>query len=135
MIDNRLGYLCSCGQYHEPEYGQLHIGLKYSSTSADPVPTSGCFRRGIGRNEIAAMRICYELVNAQREYFAESPDGEVKQYAQKFVSDKGTHNGLYWDTERGEPDSPIGPHLAYAGGDPRAQTQELIRFMATISRS
>jgi Protein of unknown function (DUF2950) len=73
--------------------------------------------RRIGRNEIAAMRICHELVNAQREYFAESPDGEVKQYAQKFVSDEGKHNGLYWQTKGVESESPIGPHLAYAGGD------------------
>jgi hypothetical protein len=42
------------------------------------------FRR-IGRNEIAALRICQELVDAQKEYYAESPDGEVKQYAKKFV--------------------------------------------------
>ena len=73
--------------------------------------------RRIGRNEIAAMRICQELVDAQKEYYAESLDGEVKQYAQKFVSDDGKHNGLYWKTGRGESESPIGPHLAYAGGD------------------
>jgi hypothetical protein len=73
--------------------------------------------RRIGRIEIATMRICHELVNAQREYFAESPDGEVKQYAQIFVSDEGKHNGLYWQTKGGESESPIGPHLAYAGGD------------------
>ena len=73
--------------------------------------------RRIGRNEIAAMRICQELVNAQGEYFAESPDGEVKQYAQKFVSDEGKHNGLYWQTGAGESESPIGRYLAYAGVD------------------
>ena len=62
-------------------------------------------------------------------------DGEVKQYAQKFVSDDGKHNGLYWKTERGEPESPIGPHLAYAGGDtyPAGSISEPSRFMATIS--
>jgi len=73
--------------------------------------------RRIGRNEIAAMRICQELVDAQKEYYAESLDGEVKQYAKKFVSDEGKHNGLYWKTGRGESKSTIGPHLAYAGGD------------------
>jgi hypothetical protein len=30
-----------------------------------------CFDE-IGRNEIAAMRICQELVDAQKEYYAES---------------------------------------------------------------
>jgi len=74
------------------------------------------FRR-IGRNEIAAMRICQELVDAQKEYYAESLDGEGKQYAKKFVSDEGKHNGLYWKTGRGEPESPIGAYLAYGGGD------------------
>jgi Protein of unknown function (DUF2950) len=75
--------------------------------------------RRIGRNEIAAMRICEELVDAQKEYYAAPHDGEVRQYANKFVSDEGKHNGLYWNTERGESESPIGPHLAYAGGDTR----------------
>jgi hypothetical protein len=74
------------------------------------------FRR-IGRNEIAAMRICQELVDAQKEYYAGSLDGEVNQYAKKFVSDEGKHNGLYWKTGRGESESTIGPHLASAGGD------------------
>src|SRR5438094_8847433 len=73
--------------------------------------------RRIGQNEMAAMRICQELVDAQKEYYAESLNGEVKQYAQKFVSDEGKHNGLYWKTGRGEFESPVGPHLAYAGGD------------------
>ena len=45
--------------------------------------------RRIGRIEIAAMRICQELVDAQKEFYAEAPDGEVKQYAQKFVTMKG----------------------------------------------
>lgn len=71
--------------------------------------------RRIGRNEMAAMRTCQELVDAQKEY-AESVDGQVKQYAQKFVSDEGNHNGLYWRTGGGESESLIGPHLAYAGG-------------------
>ena len=37
--------------------------------------------------------------------------------AQKLGSDDGKHNGLYWKIDGGEPESPIGPHLAYAGGD------------------
>jgi Protein of unknown function (DUF2950) len=74
--------------------------------------------RRIGRNEMAAIRICQELVDAQREYYAAPHDGKIKQYAEKFVSDEGKHNGLYWNTGRGESESPIGPHLAKAGGDP-----------------
>jgi hypothetical protein len=63
------------------------------------------------------MRICQELIDAQKEYYAGSRDDEVRQYAKKFVSDEGKHNGLYWKTGPGESESPIGPYLAYAGGD------------------
>jgi Protein of unknown function (DUF2950) len=73
--------------------------------------------RRVGRNEIAAIRICQELVDAQKEYYAAPHDGEVKQYAEKFVSDEGKHNGLYWKAGRGESESPIGLYLAYAGDD------------------
>jgi Protein of unknown function (DUF2950) len=73
--------------------------------------------RRIGRNEIAAIRVLQELVDAQKEYYVAPHDREVKRYAQKFVSDEGKHNGLYWKTGRGESESPIGAYLAYAGGD------------------
>lgn len=73
--------------------------------------------RRIGRNEIAAIQVLQELVDAQKEYCAEARDGDVKQYAQKFHSDEHKHNGLYWKTDSGEPESTIGPHLASAGRD------------------
>jgi hypothetical protein len=73
--------------------------------------------RQIGRNEVAAIRVLQELVDAQKEYYAEPQDGEARQYAQKLGSDEGKHNGLYWKTHRGEPESTIGPHLAYAARD------------------
>jgi hypothetical protein len=66
------------------------------------------FRR-IGRNELAAIRVCYALVDAQGQYF------EAKQqYAQKIISDPGQQNGLYWKAAEGEPESPIGPLVAEA---------------------
>ena len=71
--------------------------------------------RQIGRNEIAAIRVLQELVDAQKEYYAEPRDGEARQYAQKLASDEGKHNGLYWKTGAGQPECPIGPHLADAG--------------------
>ena len=37
-------------------------------------------------------------------------------YAQKFVSDPGKHDGLYWETATGEPPSPLGPLVADATG-------------------
>ena len=74
------------------------------------------FRR-IGRNEIAAIRVLQELVDAEKEYYSEPRDNAVKQYAQKFVSDQDKHNGLYWKTSNGETESPIGPLVAYASSE------------------
>ena len=67
------------------------------------------FRR-IGRNELSAIRICQELVAAQKEYYA----AQNNQYAQQIFSDAGLHNGLYWKVSDGEPQSPIGPLVASA---------------------
>ncbi len=69
--------------------------------------------RSIGRNELAAIDICASLVDAQVEYFDQAHDG-VKQYARKFISDRGKEDGLYWPPEPGKPKSPVGPLLAYA---------------------
>ena len=65
--------------------------------------------RRIGRNELSAIRVCQELVVAQKEYSAEH-----KEYAQKIFSDERQHNGLYWEAAEGEPQSPIGPLVASA---------------------
>jgi Protein of unknown function (DUF2950) len=69
--------------------------------------------RRIGRNEFTAIDTCRALVDAQREYYAQNGG----QYAQKFVSDPGQHNGLYWKPAPGEPDSPVGPRLADAAAE------------------
>jgi hypothetical protein len=66
------------------------------------------FRR-IGKNEISAIRVCQELVAAQKEYFAKN-----NEYAAKFVSDDGKQNGLYWPAGS-QGTSPIGPLVANAG--------------------
>jgi hypothetical protein len=66
------------------------------------------FRR-IGKNEMAAIRVCDALADAQNEYFSQK-----QQYAQKIVSDPGQQNGLYWKTAEGEAESPIGPLIAFA---------------------
>ena len=67
------------------------------------------FRR-IGRNEMSTIRVCQELVAAQKEYYA----SQHGQYAPKIFSDEGQHNGLYWKVADGEPQSPIGPLVAAA---------------------
>ncbi len=71
------------------------------------------FRR-IGKNELAAVEACRELVDAQKQYFAHPPGDLSQQFAQKLVSDEGGHNGLYWHGASDEFDSPINPLIAYA---------------------
>ncbi len=74
--------------------------------------------RRIGNNELATIRVCKALADAQDEYFSETHDGDtVHQYAQKFISDPGKQNGLYWKTAEGEPESPIGPVFEYAAAE------------------
>ena len=67
--------------------------------------------RRVGQNEMSAIRVCEELVAAQKEYFAK----ENGEYAQRFVSNEGKHDGLYWLGTNNEFESPIGPLVANAG--------------------
>ena len=66
--------------------------------------------RRVGRNEITTIRVCQELVAAQKDYFSQNHD----EYAQRFFSDAGQHDGLYWKAAAGAPESPIGPLIASA---------------------
>ena len=53
-------------------------------------------------------RLAY--VDAQREYAMKDRDGDgLVEYAQKFRSDPGKKNGLYWEAKAGEEVSPLGP--------------------------
>jgi len=75
-------------------------------------------RRRIGRNELAVIDVCLALVDAQYEYFSRPRDGSTaKQFAQKFISDPGKQNGLYWNPTPGQPQSPLGPLAAFATAD------------------
>ena len=79
------------------------------------------FRR-IGQNELGTVAVCRELVVAHNEYHSEPRDGvSVKQYAPRFRSDDGKHNGLYWKISGGESESPVGPLLTLAGGEDHAK--------------
>jgi len=69
--------------------------------------------RRVGRNELAVIGLCGAVVDAQSEYYAQKHGG-VKQYAQKFVSDPGQENGLYWAEASGQARSPLGPLAAKA---------------------
>lgn len=71
--------------------------------------------RRIGENELFTIQVCLAIVDAQREYAMKDRDRNgLLEYAQKFVSDSGKKNGLYWDTKQGEPESPLGPIMSQA---------------------
>ena len=72
-------------------------------------------QRRVGTNENDAIDILHGLVDAQVDYASQSPDGSgAGQYAMKFLSGEGKHNGLYWKTSDNESPSPIGPLLVSA---------------------
>jgi hypothetical protein len=66
--------------------------------------------RRVGRNEISTIRVCQELVAAQKDYASQNHN----EYAQRFFSNEGQHDGLYWKVSAGAPQSPIGPMVAAA---------------------
>lgn len=69
--------------------------------------------RRIGNGELSAIAVVRAIADAQHQYFNQAHDG-VKQYAQKFVSDEGKHNGLYWPVQEGQAQSPLGPVADFA---------------------
>jgi hypothetical protein len=71
--------------------------------------------RRIGGNELNAISLLRGYVEAQREYASREHDGSgVHQYAQKFLSTKGKHDGLSWWDANGKPAGPIGDVVAQA---------------------
>jgi hypothetical protein len=65
--------------------------------------------RRIGKNELTAIAACEATANAQEQYVGQAHDGgKVREYAQRFVSDPGTQNGLYWPVKEGQAASPLG---------------------------
>jgi hypothetical protein len=73
--------------------------------------------RRIGRNERAVMKVMLAIYDAEREYAEQDRNGDgVLEYAQKFYSSPGKHDGLYWPATGNSPESPLGPAVAEAGG-------------------
>lgn len=71
--------------------------------------------RRVGENELGAIQTCLAIADAQREYAVMDRDGDkLLEYAQKFESDEGKRDGLYWKAAPGEPLSPLGPLVARA---------------------
>lgn len=124
--ENRAKFVKKYEQMHrlvkEPDGTILYIGAEnwptpipivrkghswYFETSAGEKEI--LFRR-IGRNELSAIRVCQELVAAEKEYSSEHHN----EYAQKIFSDDGQRDGLYWKASGSETQSLIGPLVAAA---------------------
>ena len=80
--------------------------------------------RRVGRNELNVIEVCRQYVQAQREYAHKDRIGSgLQEFASKFESSEGQHDGLYWPAAAGEEESPLGPLVAraraegYAGAD------------------
>jgi hypothetical protein len=81
--------------------------------------------RRIGRNELAAMRVCRTYVVAQRLYAQHGHDGKpAGLYARTVRSDPGKQNGLYWPAARGQKRSPLGDLLAEATEESRSRDRQ-----------
>jgi hypothetical protein len=71
--------------------------------------------RRIGGNELDTIQTCLAYVDAQHEYASKDRNGDgLFEYAQKFSSEPGKKDGLYWETKEGEEQSPLGPLVAQA---------------------
>jgi len=71
--------------------------------------------RRIGGNELFTIQTMLAIVDAEREYAMKDRDRNgLLEYAQKFLSDPGKQNGLYWEAKAGESESPLGPIMTQA---------------------
>jgi Protein of unknown function (DUF2950) len=81
--------------------------------------------RRIQKNQQAAIDACRQLVDAEKQY-----DQKIRQrglaahYAQRFVSEKGRYDGLFWYATGDERDSPLDPIIASAGQDNPASVND-----------
>ncbi|TAN39905.1 MAG: DUF2950 domain-containing protein [Nitrospirae bacterium] len=71
--------------------------------------------RRIGRNELRVIDAIQAYVVAQQEYATRDCSGGGRvEFAQRFISTPGSHDGLFWEAKEGEKESPLGPLIAKA---------------------
>lgn len=64
--------------------------------------------RRIGKDELTAIAACDAIADAEQQYFDGKHDGDAPgQYTQKFISDEGTQDGLYWPATEDQAPSPF----------------------------
>jgi hypothetical protein len=82
--------------------------------SFDTHATPGEIRiRRIGRNELNAIQVVLAIGDAEEDYrkFDRDRNGR-NDYAPRILSTRGKKDGLYWPTQVGEPESPLGSEVA-----------------------
>ncbi len=85
--------------------------------------------RRIGRNELHVIEVLDAYVDAQHEYASKDCGGSGKvEFAQKFISAEGKHDGLYWEAKEGEAESPLGPLIAQASKEGYSKDSSLSPF-------
>lgn len=71
--------------------------------------------RRIGRNELSTIDVCQAFVRAEKEYAQkERDDSKMTQYARRFRSTPGQHDGLYWEPTSADDLSPMSDLVAGA---------------------
>lgn len=111
----------------DPDRATLTVGELDWPVPIPIVRTNGAWRfdskagakeilyRRIGRNELDAIELCHDFVDAQHAYALEKRDGSaVNQYAQKIISTPGKQDGLTWRAPDGTPAGPLGDEIARA---------------------
>ena len=70
--------------------------------------------RRVGRNELATINVCYQLVKAQEQHYASSNNGEHR-YALTFISDSDRQDGLFSSETGKQSAAPLDLLIASAG--------------------
>jgi hypothetical protein len=83
--------------------------------------------RRVGRNELRTIQTVLAYVDAQQEY-AEKGFGGNGVYAQRIVSRPGQKDGLYWPSESGAEESPLGAFAADAAAEGYRPGQQRIPY-------
>jgi len=85
--------------------------------------------RRIGRNELHVIEVLDAYIDAQHEYASKDWGGGGKvEFAQKFISSEGKHDGLYWEAKEGGEESPLGPLIAQASREGYGEESDLSPF-------
>ncbi len=79
--------------------------------------------RRIGANELTAIATARDFVAAEKDYQAKNRGGD-QGYAQKFLSDPGKKDGLYWDSKDPKDASPIAASVIKAQAEGYSATTE-----------